>query len=112
MLYAASGSMSDAQENWNWCGKCQGMFYGPEESSSHCPAGGTHNGSGSYNYTLLYGGDWGDQFQENWAFCNKCKGLFYGSNQSSSHCPDGGQHSLSDTYNYSILVGVGTIYFG
>jgi hypothetical protein len=111
MLYNPTGSMTDAQENWNWCGKCQGMFYGPEQSASVCPAGGNHDGSGSYNYVLLYGGYWGSQFQEDWAYCDKCRGLFYGSNQSSSVCPAGGQHSLSDTYNYSILVGSGMISF-
>lgn len=111
MLYNPSGSMSDMQPNWNWCSKCQGMFYGPDQSESVCPAGGQHDGSGSYNYAMLYGGDWGSQFQQDWAYCEKCRGLFYGYNQSSSVCPDGGHHSDSDSYNYSILVGEGTITF-
>jgi hypothetical protein len=111
MLYNGSGSMSDAQTGWSWCSKCQGMFYGPQQSNSVCPAHGHHDGSGSYKYVLLYGGDWGDQFQEDWAYCEKCKVLFYGYNQPSSVCPAGGQHSDSDSYNYSILVGEGMIQF-
>lgn len=30
------------QSNWAWCDKCQGLFYGPNEKVSVCPAGGTH----------------------------------------------------------------------
>lgn len=41
------------QEGWDWCKKCQGLFYGPNQAQSVCPAGETHDGSGSYNYPLL-----------------------------------------------------------
>ena len=41
-----------AQQDWRWCRKCQGLFFGPYESASHCPAGGTHDGSQSGNYVL------------------------------------------------------------
>lgn len=111
MFYNASGSISDTQPDWNWCSKCQGMFYEPQKSNSVCPAGGHHGGSASENYVLFYGGDWGDHFQENWAYCDKCRGLFYASNQSSSVCPDGGNHSDSDSVNYDIFVGSGIITF-
>jgi hypothetical protein len=45
-----------AQPNFLWCNKCQGIFYGPNQAQSVCPAGGTHNpqsSSGSLNYALL-----------------------------------------------------------
>ena len=32
MYYDPSGTESDTQPNWNWCRKCQGMFYGPQQS--------------------------------------------------------------------------------
>jgi hypothetical protein len=40
---------------WNWCDKCQGMFYGWNASHGACPAGGAHNGSKSYDYSMTYG---------------------------------------------------------
>jgi len=40
------------QKNWRWCHKCQGLFYGPNEAESHCPAGGTHDGSQSGDYEI------------------------------------------------------------
>lgn len=42
------------QPNWLWCNKCQGLFHGPGMAESHCPAGGTHDGSKSFNYSLPY----------------------------------------------------------
>lgn len=40
------------QENWKYCIKCTGMFYGPFQIKSVCPAGGTHDGSDSGSYLL------------------------------------------------------------
>lgn len=40
------------QDHWNWCNKCQGLFYGPNIAQSNCPAGGTHDNTGSGNYSL------------------------------------------------------------
>jgi hypothetical protein len=42
------------QSGWAFCAKCQGLFYGPGEGTSHCPAGGYHDGSKSHSYTLPY----------------------------------------------------------
>lgn len=41
------------QNGWNWCFKCEGLFYGPHQSTSNCPAGSTHDGSRSGNYSLI-----------------------------------------------------------
>lgn len=40
------------QDQWRWCSKCQGMFYGPHASQSVCPAGATHIVGNSGNYVL------------------------------------------------------------
>jgi hypothetical protein len=92
------------QESWNWCNKCAGLFYGPQQSSSWCPAGGRHNGTGSFNYELAFGGaiPAGYYHQDSWNWCRKCTGLFYGPQQSSSYCPAGGQHDGSGSYNYTL----------
>jgi hypothetical protein len=42
------------QSYWRWCDKCMGLFYGPNQGSSWCPAGGRHNGSESDIYTISY----------------------------------------------------------
>jgi hypothetical protein len=41
-----------AQRGWNWCRKCQGLFWGPGIHFSVCPAGGNHSNVGSGSYTL------------------------------------------------------------
>jgi hypothetical protein len=40
------------QDGWRWCHKCEGLFYGPRQALSVCPAGGAHDGSLSGNYSL------------------------------------------------------------
>jgi hypothetical protein len=88
---------SSQQNDWRWCNKCQGLFFGPNAASSHCPAGGTHSSvsqSGSGNYSLLHHYVSVDQSQQNeWRWCYKCQGLFFGGNAETSHCPAGGTHS-------------------
>jgi hypothetical protein len=37
---------SRQQENWRWCHKCQGLFFGDNAASSKCPAGGAHEATG------------------------------------------------------------------
>ena len=55
-LLSGIGSDDGYQDGWCWCGKCQGLYYKPDQSSSCCPAGGTHTpGGGSYDYGLNYG---------------------------------------------------------
>jgi hypothetical protein len=40
------------QTGWKFCRKCQGLFWGPGESISHCPVGAQHDGSASHEYNL------------------------------------------------------------
>ena len=42
------------QSGWRFCIKCTGLFYYPEQYSSHCPAGGPHDGSHSHTYSLEF----------------------------------------------------------
>jgi hypothetical protein len=99
---AAVASTPIEQPSWAWCDKCQGLFYGIFQSSSWCPAGGQHNDSESYIYTLDFGFGSSDGYQAGWAWCDKCQGLFYRPFQSSSWCPAGGQHDGSESYNYGM----------
>lgn len=43
---------TSTQDNWRWCSKCQGLFFGGHQAASRCPAGGTHDPTGSGNYIL------------------------------------------------------------
>lgn len=40
------------QSSWRWCHKCQGLFWGHQMAVSVCPAGGTHDDTGSGDYSL------------------------------------------------------------
>jgi hypothetical protein len=40
------------QSGWHWCNKCSGLFF--SHGANHCPAGGEHDSTGSYNYSLSY----------------------------------------------------------
>lgn len=110
----ATGTTSYVQAQWAWCNQCQGLFYGPHQSASWCPARPDthHDGSGSYDYIVVLAPvpDPGDG-QLDWAWCSKCQGLFYRPQQSASWCPASGQHngSASDDYfvatDLSILEG-------
>ena len=88
------------QNNWRWCGKCQGLAYagfGP----GPCPATGVHDHSGSGDYGLLH--DTSDfKGQNSWRWCNKCQGLAF-AGAGTGNCPAGGVHDLSRSYDYLLL---------
>jgi len=88
------------QGQWKWCNKCQAMFYGPNQGSSTCPAGGNHDGTVSGDYALATGSAAG---QGGWNWCSQCQVLFYGPNQGSSHCPaTHGAHDPTGSASYTV----------
>jgi hypothetical protein len=87
------------QNDWRWCNKCQGLFYGGNVATSRCPTGGTHtpaDQSGSFDYILPHSTPIDPSSQPDWRWCNKCQGLFYGGNVATSRCPTGGTHTPAD----------------
>jgi hypothetical protein len=88
------------QYNWRWCRKCQGMAFGGNPSSV-CPAGGSHDHSGSGNYALVHNSP-PPAVQANWRWCRKCQGLAFAGNPGSV-CPAGGAHDHTGSGNYSLL---------
>jgi hypothetical protein len=87
------------QDNWRWCHKCQGLFFGGNPGPV-CPAGGAHENAGSGDYVLVqntpaYPG------QSNWRWCHKCQGLFFGGNPGSI-CPAGGAHDNAGSGDYAL----------
>jgi hypothetical protein len=63
------------QSNWRWCHKCQGLYFAGNNAGV-CPAGGTHDHTGSGNYRISqnmvvpYG-------QTKWHWCHKCQGMYF-----------------------------------
>jgi len=91
------------QEDWRWCKKCQGLFFGGNPGSK-CPTDGkTHSKTGSANYVLARDSPNapGWPFQSHWHWCKKCQGLFY--MVTGSKCPaDGKAHSKSSA-SYALV---------
>ncbi|MEQ1546062.1 hypothetical protein [Methyloglobulus sp.] len=96
------------QDQWRWCNKCQGLFFGPQSEASVCPAGGTHTHpaiSRSGNYGLPHNVREDSSRQDQWRWCNKCQGLFFGPQSEVSVCPAGGTHThpaISRSGNYGL----------
>ncbi|MGH8524774.1 MAG: hypothetical protein ACREXY_11325, partial [Gammaproteobacteria bacterium] len=84
------------QSGWNWCSKCQGLFF--SAAGSRCPAGAAHSGAGSGNYTLTQNGGMG---QPNWRYCSKCHGLYF-KGSATGLCPAGGPHDASQSGDYRL----------
>ena len=70
-IVAHNSPSTPGEQNWRWCSKCQGLFFGGN-AGSKCAAGGAHTKSGSGNYTLVQMGP-GDP-QPDWRRCSKCQG--------------------------------------
>ncbi|MDM7853464.1 hypothetical protein [Cellulomonas alba] len=101
-MNADAGTHAHGQPDWSWCTKCQGLAYGPGFGSSACPAGGTHDGSGSGNYTLDFvGDDTPATEQQGWSWCHKCQGLFYGLNPAAP-CAAGDTHDSAGSGAYAV----------
>jgi hypothetical protein len=94
------------QSGWRICRKCQGLFYGPNKNNSNCPAGGTHDDTGSPQYTLRFSGaNSPPAASDGWLWCSKCESLFYATAQTNSNCPDvsgGPTHDGSASSAYSM----------
>jgi hypothetical protein len=66
IAHIASGSIYDmytlpvtnkgaSQGGWDWCGKCQGLYWGNGNNAAGiCPAGGTHSPGSKTNYVMLH----------------------------------------------------------
>jgi hypothetical protein len=98
-LPTATITVGDAQSNWRWCSKCQGLAYGGE-SQGVCPAGGQHEFQGSDDYSLLHDVA-ATTGQNQWRWCSKCQGLNYAGG-ALGVCPAGGAHNIA-SYDYVLL---------
>jgi hypothetical protein len=90
----------NAQDNWQWCNKCQVLAYAGDSSPGACSAGGTHDHQGSADYALAHDlGATAPIYQDGWRWCNKCKGLVA---SAVGACSAGGTHDQPRSYNYGL----------
>ena len=90
------------QAEWRWCNKCQGLAFSLNQPSV-CPAGGSHDHTGSGNYALAVD-DSSAEGQSGWRWCMNCQGLAFAEGLvSPSFCPAGGSHDHSASGNYSLV---------
>jgi hypothetical protein len=90
---------------WRWCRKCQGLFYGPNQAASRCPAGGAHDGASSGNYILSVSSPSSNEWVAGWRHCNKCQGL-YDLAGLNSRCPAGGGHApVPGSASFNLYIG-------
>jgi hypothetical protein len=40
------------QDNWRFCNKCCTLWWNGRPDNGRCPAGGAHEGTGSWNFFL------------------------------------------------------------
>jgi hypothetical protein len=97
MRPARKESPMSPQNDWRWCERCQGLWFGDNSTSGVCPAGGGHSEIGSGNYTLTQGTGSG---QDNWRWCDQCQGLWFAGNGTPGVCPAGGGHSENGSGDY------------
>jgi hypothetical protein len=93
-------SMSSAQfqDKWGWCKKCMNMFF-TAAGGGKCAAGGAHDNSASYNYSVPHSSNPGHKAQENWRWCKNCHAICFGGMGQGSCVPSGG-HDFSASYSY------------
>jgi Zn finger protein HypA/HybF involved in hydrogenase expression len=96
------------QENWRWCKKCQGLFFGGASAVQGpvgtCAGGGGHDASQSGCYALPQSPTLSVlpiQTQGKWYWCRKCQALFFGGNPGSK-CPAGTAHDKSGSGEYFV----------
>ena len=88
--------LMNGNPGWKWCRNCQSLFHPPAHrvvfppQSDLCPAGGTHNSTGSGDYWAALTGT-GVPGQKRWTLCSRCKGLTNGAGK----CAGGVAHVSS-----------------
>jgi len=104
VLEALHAAANFEQDNWRWCNKCQGLAFAGNSSPGTCPAGQSHDHSGSGNYRLVQNTPvLLPSSQDNWRWCNKCQGLSFGGSSSSGTCPAGGTHDHAGSGNHDLI---------
>jgi hypothetical protein len=96
--------MSKIQDGWRSCPKCQGMHYGVFPNfKGVCPAGGEHEQTNSFAYTMDFDSAPGNNIQMGWTSCPKCQGMHFGPGACPGADTPGGPHVQTGSFAYSML---------
>jgi hypothetical protein len=92
----------DVQADWRSCPKCQGLhFAGFPGFKGVCPAGGAHEQTRSFDYTVIHHAQPSRHVQVGWRSCPKCQGMhFAGLPDFKGVCPAGGAHEQTGSFEY------------
>jgi hypothetical protein len=67
LRYNVSGTVGPSyQPGWNWCSKCQCLFFANNASGPHT--------TGGFAYRVLYNDAVAGSSQPNWWWCGQCQG--------------------------------------
>ncbi len=77
------------QQRWQFCIKCDVLFYDGMGNKGVCPEGGGHNAQG-FIFNVPYDIPSSETAQAYWRFCDKCFAMFYNSASTKGVCPVGG----------------------
>ena len=89
--FKRAGVFINEVRTWQWCNKCQQLTSVLGGSLGQCAAGGMHDHTGSWYYTLLHDTPAGETGQNNWQWCRKCQALTYAGGPTAGVCPAGGR---------------------
>ena len=89
------------QNDWRLCSKCMGMAFAGGATPGACPAGGTHDHTGSGNFAFAHNTP-SAPGQRDWRWCSKCMGMTFGGAPWTT-CPAGGVHDLGHSGEYTIV---------
>jgi hypothetical protein len=92
--------MMDLQSGFGWCNKCQGLHF-TLNTFGPCRGGGTHNISGSGEYSLSHNDQPDESWQGGWRHCRNCQLIHFIQN-GLGPCQAGGAHSTSGSGQYFI----------
>jgi hypothetical protein len=96
----ATGTKGSEQDNWLWCNRCSGVFFG--YGPAVCPAGGSHVPD-SNDYVFHYNAPAPPAgTQDGWRYCTKCGVMHF--DWGTSACPAGGAHASDGSGNYAICL--------
>jgi hypothetical protein len=106
LSFSSSVPVTGTQSDWQYCKKCQGIFFAGD-GSGFCPATkGAHEAGGGSGYALNQSGNG----QAGWKYCLNCHGLFFAAS-SRNVCPEGGPHISGSGSYFLTQLGGASNYF-
>ncbi|WP_051794470.1 hypothetical protein [Streptomyces sp. NRRL S-87] len=91
------------QRHWAFCKKCLELFWdGLPDRKGVCPAGGGHDGAGSFDFSLPHHVPATPNAQDGWRFCEHCMAMFWdGDPAHRGPCPGSpAGHSPQDSFPF------------